>query len=158
MALKSLLILPIIGMAALAFALPAAAAPNNDNVGSFEADCEGIGPITVFENQRGQGGGTVFTEDGQVIVAKHVSGSGFIEFAVEGGPTFVLPEEFEEGSNGKGFEDRLVSCDFTQTFTDEFTVDKKFAEDFGLDPSFIGATVTITGEIEGTAEVFFPGN
>ena len=158
MALRSLLIIPITALAALAFALPAAAAPGNDNVGSFEADCEGIGPITVFENQRGQGGGTVFTEDGQVIIAKSISATGFAEFAVEGGPTFVLPEEFEEGANGGGFEDRLVSCDFTQTFTDEFTVDKKFAAEFGLDPSFIGATVTITGETTGTARVFFPGN
>jgi hypothetical protein len=158
MALRSLLVIPIIALTALAFVLPAGARPDNKNTGSFEADCEGIGPITVFENIRGNGGGVVFTEDGQVIVAKRISGSGFVEFAVEGGPTFVLPEEFEEGSKGKGFQDRLVSCDFTQTFVDEFIVDEEFAEEFGLDPSFIGATVTVTGEINGTAEVFFPGN
>jgi hypothetical protein len=154
MALKYLLVIPIVALAALAFTLPAAAAPDNKNVGSFEADCEGIGPITIFES----GGGATFTEDGQRIVAKRVSGTGFAEFVVEGGPTFVLPQDFEEGSNGKGFEGRLVSCDFTQEFVDEFTVDKKFAAEVGLDPSFIGATVTVTGEISGTAEVMFPGN
>jgi hypothetical protein len=154
MALKYLLVIPIVALAALAFTLPAAAAPDNKHTTSFEADCEGIGTITVFESR----GGATFTEDGQRIIAKRVSGSGFTEFAVEGGPTFVLPEEFEEGSKGKGFEDSLVSCDFTQTFMDEFIVDKKFAEEVGLDPSFIGATVTVTGEINGTAEVLFPGS
>jgi hypothetical protein len=158
MTLRSLLIIPIAATAALAFALPATAAPDNKNTGTFEVDCEGIGNMTIVEVQRGQGDGAVFTVDGEVVVARSITGSGETVFSFEGGPTIVFPEEFEEINPGAGAQDRLVSCDFTITFEDEFVANRNFLRRLGLDNSLLGVTVTVEGEITGTAEVIFPGN
>jgi hypothetical protein len=157
MALKSFLIIPIAAVAALAFALPATAAPDNQNTDTFEVNCEGIGDLTIVEVVQGQGDGAVFTVDGQVVVAKSITGSGETVFSFEGGPVIAFPDEFEEINPGVGLQDRLVSCDFTITFEDEFVANKGFLRQLGLDQSLLGSTVTVEGEITGTAEVIFPG-
>ena len=139
--------------------LPAVAAPDNKNTVTFEADCDDLGAITVSEIAQGQGGGAVFTEDGQVVIAKSISGTFEGSLTVTGGPTINFPPEtFEVVGKGKGYADRLQACDFTQTFTDQFILDAQAVADFGLGDEFIGATATFTGTSSGTAQVIVPGN
>jgi hypothetical protein len=141
---------------ASAFAAPPAeAAPDNKKTTSFPVSCdEPIGDVTASSN----GGGAVFTEDGQVLLAKRLSGTTAITISVEGGPTVSFDEPFEAGAKGSGFEGRLVDCTFTQQFEDQFTLSKKDVADFGLGNQFIGATATVTGTTTGTAQVVAPGS
>jgi hypothetical protein len=157
MPLRFLLILAG-GIASLALALPAAAAPDNKNVGSFEATCEGLGAVTVTEVQSGQGGGASFLANGQVAVAKSISGSGQTTLTVENGPTLTFPDQFEVAGHGGGYEGRLTSCDFTQSFEFQFQLNRKGLRDLQLGDEFLGATVTGTSTFSGTAQVLFPGN
>jgi hypothetical protein len=144
--------------AGLVSIVPAAAAPDNKNTTSFEVNCdEPIGDVTVSENGQGQGDTVVFTQDGQVLVAKGIVGTSDATLAIESGPTIPLGEEsFEDGIPGSGFEDRLVSCDVTIEFEDTFRLSKKFAEFLEL-PEFAGALATVTGTLDGMAEVIVPG-
>jgi hypothetical protein len=147
-------------MLAIGFAATTAAAPDNNNTQSFDVSCDApIGDITVTQIAQGQGDRVVFTEDGQVVVAKRVSGINSATISVEGGPTILLPPEpFEDGSQGTGFEGRLVSCDFTIEFQDTFTLKKRDLAFLELGPEFIGAIATFAGSTTGTAEVIIPGN
>jgi hypothetical protein len=144
----------------VSFAATTVAAPDNGNTQSFDVSCDApIGDITVTQIGRGQGDRVVFTEDGQVLVAKRVSGINSATISVEGGPTIPLPPEpFEEGSQGTGFEGRLVSCDFTIEFQDTFTLKKRDLAFLELGTEFLGATATVTGTTTGTAEVVAPGS
>jgi hypothetical protein len=138
-------------------AIPAVAAPDNKNTFSFDVSCDP--PLDNVTSVSATGGGAVFTEDGQVLLAKRISGVTEVTISVEGGPTIVLPPEaFEEGAKGKGFEGRLVSCDFTQEFVDTFTLKQKDVAFLELGDEFIGATATVTGTTTGTAEVTAPGS
>lgn len=145
----------------LGFAGTAAAAPDNKNTFSFDVSCgEPLGDTTVVEVGRGEGDRVVFAEDGQVLVAKHISGVSNVTLSIEDGPTIPLEEDepFDEAVPGQGFEDQLVSCDFTIEFEDTFKLDKRFVAFLELDEEFIGANATITGEATGTAEVMVPGD
>jgi len=138
-------------------ALPAAAAPeHNKNATTFDVSCEGLGDFEVTSVENAS---AAFDPDGRVLVAKHIEGTFAGSLAVQGGPTINFPpEEFEEGSNGRGFRDRLISCDFTDTFSDTFKLTAEDVAFFELDESFIGADATFTGTNSGTAEVIVPGN
>jgi hypothetical protein len=141
----------------LGLAATAVAAPDNKNTFSFEVSCDP--PLEDVTTVSGNGGGAVFTEDGQVLLAKSVSGVSNATISIEGGPTIPLPtESFEEGARGGGFEERLVTCEFTQDFVDTFTLSKKDVGFLELGDEFIGATATITGTTTGIAEVVAPGN
>jgi hypothetical protein len=155
--MRVLILAGALALAAGAFGmLPAQAAPDNKNTTTFEASCdEPIGDVIVST----VGNGAVFTEDGQVLLAKRISGISNATLSVEAGPTIPLPPEtFEVGANGGGFEGRLVSCDFTQEFVDTFTLKKKDVAFLELGNEFIGATATVTGSTTGTAEVIAPGH
>jgi hypothetical protein len=149
-------ILPV--LLSVVFVVSVAAAPDNKNTQSFDVSCdEPIGDITVSQNS--DNSPTVFSEDGQVFVAKRITGTNNATITVEGGPTISLPPEtFEEGSQGQGFEARLVSCEFTIEFEDTFTLKKRDVAFLGLGPEFIGATATFSGSTTGTAEVIVPGS
>jgi len=151
-------ILPV--LLSVVFVATAAAAPDNKNTQSFDVSCDApVGDIAVTQIARGQGDRVVFTEDGQVLVAKRISGINSATVSVEGGPTMSFPpESFEEGSQGNGFEGRLVSCDFTIEFQDTFTLKKRDLAFLELGNEFLGATATFTGSTSGTAEVIVPGN
>jgi hypothetical protein len=150
----------IIGGLAAAVALAAAStvnsAPDNKNTSSFTAVCDGV-PVLV--TQIGHANGAASFVGGDVTVVKRLAATAEFTFSIEGGPTLgPFSDPFEAGSNGSGFEDRLVQCDFSLTFTDTFKASKKFIESFGLDPSLAGATVTVTGETTGTAWIVNPGS
>jgi hypothetical protein len=135
----------------------AAAAPDNKKTFTFDVSCDP--PLQDVTTVSGNGIGAVFTEDGQVLLAKRISGVTNATISVEGGPTIPLPPEpFEAGAKGTGFEDRLVTCDFTQEFVDTFTLKKKDVAFLELGPEFIGRTATVTGTTTGTAEVVAPGS
>jgi hypothetical protein len=141
----------------VSFAATAAAAPDNKNTFSFDVSCDP--PLDDVTSVSANGGGAVFTEDGQVLLAKRISGVSNATISIEGGPTIPLPPEpFEAGARGKGFEGRLVTCDFTQEFVDTFTLKKRDVTFLELGPEFIGATATVTGTTTGTAEVTAPGS
>ena len=149
----------------------ALAAPDNKNTESFPVDCDGLGAFQVTENIRGgeNSGGVVFGPDGQVLVAKGFSDASFEgSIEIEGGPTITFPPEpFDEEPKGKGYEDRLIECDFTQTFSETFELtaeDIEFLEahlaeqgtPMELD-AFLGAEATFTGAASGTAHVLVVG-
>lgn len=154
----------------LGLAGTAAAAPDNKNTGTFEVDCEGLGEFLATENLRGgeSSGGVVFGPDGQVIVAKGFDVTFQGSIAIDGGPTINFPAENEvEEPKGKGYEDRLIECDFTETFTETFQITadnieffEAFLAELGtpteLD-AFLGADATFTGNASGTAQVLVPG-
>ncbi len=141
--------------AALAAASAAAAAPDNKNTTTFTAVCDGV-PVLVTAIEQSNGSATFI--GGEVTVVKRVSATALLTFAVEGGPTLgPIASPFEAGAKGGGFEDKLVACEFTFTFTDTFKANKRFVESFGLDQSLIGATITLTGEVSGTAWILNPG-
>jgi hypothetical protein len=138
-------------------AIPAVAAPDNKNTFSFDVSCDP--PLENVTSVSATGGGAVFTEDGQVLLAKRISGTSTATISVEGGPTIPLPpDSFEAGARGGGFEGRLVTCEFTQEFQDTFTLGKKDLAFLELGPEFLGATATVTGTTTGTAEVVAPGS
>ncbi|MBI1886616.1 MAG: hypothetical protein HYS09_09950 [Chloroflexi bacterium] len=138
-----------------AAAAPAGAAPNNQNTETFEVKCDGLGKVTVSSNGEGD---VVFSADGQPLVAKVISGTSKATLSVEDGPTFRFTETFEEGSSGTGFEGQLIECSFKLTFTEEFTLTKHEVEELGLGDEFIGATVTVSATVKGTAQVLAPGS
>jgi hypothetical protein len=139
------------------FAASAAAAPDNKNTFTFDVSCDA--PLQDVTTVSGNGSGAVFTEDGQVLLAKRISGTSTATISVEGGPTIPLPpDSFEAGARGGGFEGRLVTCEFTQEFQDTFTLGKKDLAFLELGPEFLGATATVTGTTTGTAEVVAPGS
>jgi hypothetical protein len=141
----------------VSFAATAAAAPDNKNTFSFDVSCDP--PLQDVTTVSGNGGGAVFTEDGQVLLAKRISGISNATISIEGGPTIPLPSQpFEVGARGGGFEGRLVSCDFTHDFVHTFTLKKKDVAFLELGPEFIGATATVTGTTTGTAEVTAPAS
>ena len=110
--------------------MSAEAAPDNKKTFTFDVSCDA--PLDDITTVSGNGGGAVFTEDGQVLLAKRISGTTAITISIQGGPTISFDEPFEAGAKGKGFEGNLVSCDFTQQFEDQFTLSKKDVADFQL--------------------------
>jgi hypothetical protein len=119
----------------VSFAATAAAAPDNKNTFLFDVSCDP--PLQDVTTVSGNGGGAVFTEDGQVLLAKRISGISNATISIEGGPTIPLPPQpFEVGARGGGFEGRLVSCDFTQEFVETFTLKKKDVAFLELGPEF----------------------
>ena len=156
--MRKLIVAGVLAMGAgILGVLPAAAAPDNKNTFSFDVSCDP--PLQDVTTVSGNGSGAVFTEDGQVLLAKRISGVSSATISVGGGPTITLPPEpFEAGAKGKGFEGRLVRCEFTQEFQDTFTLAKKDLAFLDLGPEFLGATATVTGNTTGTAEVVAPGS
>jgi hypothetical protein len=141
---------------ALAVASAAAGAPDNKNTTTFTAVCDGV-PVLVTTIE--QSNAAASFAGGDVAVVKRLSATVLVTFSVAGGPTLgPFPDPVEEGAKGGGFEDKLVECDFSATFTDTFKASKRFIDFFDLDPSLIGATVTVTGEISGTALLISPGS
>ena len=69
----------------ISFAASAVAAPDNKNTFSFEVSCDP--PLDNVTSVSATGGGAVFTEDGQVLLAKRISGVSEATISVEGGPT-----------------------------------------------------------------------
>lgn len=133
----------------------AAGAPDNKNTTTFTVFCDGV-PVLVTTIEHSNGA-AAFTSTG-VAVAKRFAGTGTFSFSIEGGPTLgPFPDSFDEGAQGQGFEDKLVACDFTDTFTDTFKANPSFLKAFDLDPDLKGATVTVSGDVTGTAWVFVPG-
>jgi hypothetical protein len=156
--MRVMLVAGVLALAVGAFAaMPAAATPDNKNTFSFDVSCDP--PLQDVTTVSGNGSGAVFTEDGQVLLAKRISGVTEVTISVEGGPTIPLPPEpFEAGAKGKGFEGRLTTCTFTQEFVDTFTLKKKDLAFLELGQEFLGATATITGTTTGTADVMAPGS
>jgi len=141
---------------ALGAASTVSAAPDNKNTSTFTAVCDGV-PVLVTQIAHANGAASFVA--GDVSVVKRIAATAQFTFSIEGGPTLgPFQDSFEGGANGSGFEDRLVRCDFTLTFTDTFKASKKFIESFSLDPSLAGATVTVAGETTGTAWVVNPGS
>ena len=157
--MRLLVLTPVLAIALLgaSSALPAAAAPeHNKNATTFDVDC---GDLGAFEVTTVENASAAFDPNGRVLVAKHIEGTFTGSLSVQGGPTINFPpEEFDEGSKGRGFRDRLVSCEFIATFTETFTLTAEDVEFFELDESFIGAEATFTGTNSGTAQVIVPGN
>jgi hypothetical protein len=143
------------GVSALLFASVALAAPDNKNTISFEADCEGMGLITV--TTIGQSASSVVFQNGQPLVAKRIEADFTGNLAVTDGPTIPLSFSFVGGSMGIGFEDRLVECEFTQEIVETFSLKNRDLRMFELDPEFRGAEASLTATITGTAWVLVPG-
>lgn len=137
-------------------ALPASAAPtHNKNTTTFEVDC---GDLGTFEVTTVDHASSAFGADG-IFVAKHIEGTSTGSLAVVGGPTINFPPEqfVDHDSKGRGFTDRLTSCDFTTTLSFTFTLTAQDVAQFQLSDTYIGATATFTGTTSGTAEVLTPG-
>lgn len=138
--------------------LPAFAAPDNKNTGGIEnVQCDaplGTIDITFIEHNSSV---TAFAPDGHPLVVKHFAGEGFVTIAIEGGPQFTFPDAFEEVVPGGGFEEDLVECTGTLTFTETFTLKKRDVGFLELGDEFIGATATVTGSLDFTAKVIIPG-
>jgi len=156
--MRKLIVAGVLAMGAgILGVLPAAAAPDNKNTFAFDVSCDP--PLQDVTSVSGNGSGAVFSEDGQVLLAKRLSGTTNATISVEGGPTIPLPpDSFEAGARGGGFEGRLVTCEFTQEFQDTFTLGKKDLAFLELGPEFLGATATVTGTTTGVAEVVAPGS
>ena len=136
----------------------ATAAPKEGqkNVEVIPINCEGLGDTEVITNENAA---SAFLPDGQVAVAKRFSGE--VEFTVTTFDDEVFgpfTDSITEGAKGKGFEDRLIECTFTEEFSDTFTLDAGAAEFFGIPESYIGTEVTNEGTFFGTAHVFIPGD
>jgi hypothetical protein len=144
----------------------ASAAPDNKNTAPFPVNCEGAGDILVTEMTRGNdegGSPLVFGPDGRPFIAKNLSGTAEIAFSIESGPTINVTEEEQElDVPGKGFESRLTTCTFSESFEEEFVADEgviDFLESKGgqqLD-QYLGANVHVNGVFNGTALVLTPG-
>lgn len=144
---------------ASAFVGAAAAAPTtkNPNIEEIPVDCGGgIGGTVVLSVENSA---AAFLPDGQVAVGKRFGGDvAFTITTFDGtvfGPVF---DSFEEGAKGKGFEDRLVECSFTETFTETFILRAEDAAFFGIPETYVGTEVTLEGTFNGTAWVIIPGN
>ena len=135
----------------------AAAAPKEDNKNALilPVDCEGLGAFEIIGIQNAL---SSFGPDGQVFVLKRISGD--VSFTITTFDEEVFgpfSDTFEDAVNGKGFEDRLVPCSFTQTFTETFTLDAGAADFFGIPPTYVGTEVTFEGIVDGTRWVLMPG-
>jgi hypothetical protein len=159
------------GLAAAALVLGgaalAAAAPDNKNTETFPVDCEeplGTIDVTVVEHSNGNPG---FAADRKVLVPKLFEGSGAFEVTLvdeEGDPVSVpVPVEFffedARGGQGKGHAGKLVTCTFSEAFTE---VSPLSAEDAAflneVDDSrdwteHIGELVEFDGEFTGVVHV-----
>jgi len=147
-----------IGVAAIAAlavgAGTALAAPDNKHTETFPVTCDGV-TVEVTANARSQGAAAWV--DGRVAVAKAFGGSGSFTVTVGGVTYGPFPEEFQEELHGQGLQDKVVECTFTDQFTETFPLDAETAEEFGIDPSLIGQTATVTGTFMGTVWVMLPG-
>lgn len=144
--------------ACLALAGVASAAPKSDNrnVDIVPVQCEGLGSFDVITMEHSA---TAFRPDGSVLVAKRFAGDSTVTVTTFDGAEFgPFLESFEEGANGKGFQDRLIECTFTEAFTDEFTLDAGTAEFFEIPEEYIGTDITLEGTFNGTAFVIDPGH
>ncbi len=137
----------------------ASAAPTtkNPNIEEIPVDCGGgIGGAVVLSVENSA---AAFLPDGQVAVAKRFGGDvAFTITTFDGtvfGPVF---DSFEEGAKGHGFEDRLVECSFSETFTETFILDAEAAAFFGIPAGYVGTEVTLEGTFDGTVWVIIPGN
>lgn len=152
---RTIILASVVTVIALMAASTAAGAPDNKNTTTFAAVCDGV-PVLVTTIEQNNGT-AAFTSSG-VAVVKRVSADTTVTFSIEGGPTLgPFPDSFEEGAEGQGFEDRLVACDFSFSFSDTFRATTQFLQSFDLDPSLKGATVTVTGTVTGTAWIVLPG-
>ncbi len=137
----------------------ASAAPTtkNPNIEEIPVDCGGgIGGTVVLGVENSS---AAFLPDGQVAVAKRFGGDVAFTITTFDGTVFgPIFDSFEEGAKGKGFEDRLVECSFSETFTDAFTLDAGAAEFFGIPEAYVGTEVTLEGTFDGTAWVIIPGS
>ena len=136
----------------------AAAAPKETqkNVEVITVDCEGLGTVEIITKQNAA---TAFLPDGQVAVAKRFGGdTNFTITTFDGEVWGPFTDSFQEGAKGKGFEDRLVECTFTEEFTDAFTLDAGAAEFFSIPAEYIGTDVVIEGTFNGLAQVIIPGD
>jgi hypothetical protein len=157
----------VAGAMVMGLLLPGAAgaAPNNKNTGTLNVSCgPPIGDVQLTFNARNSSVSAFV--NGEVAVIKHAGFVGQTTFAVEGGPTFTLPEEEDTlggQGQGRGYQDKLVTCTMPVSFEEEFTLDAEgaafFGEQAGIDLTpYIGATVhaSLTGTF--TAQVIVPGS
>ncbi len=151
----------VIGSALLlagALVAVASAAPTtkNPNIEEIPVDCGGgIGGTVVLSVENSA---AAFLPDGQVAVAKQISGDvSFTVTTFDGAVFGPIFDSFEEGAKGKGFEGRLVECSFTETFTDTFLLDAGAAAFFDIPEGYVGTEVTLEGTVDGTASVIIPG-
>ena len=75
-----------------------------------------------------------------------------------GGPTIDFPPEpfVDHDTKGRGFRDRLTTCEFTASFSFTFTLSAQDVAQFQISDTYIGATATITGTTSGTTQVLTP--
>jgi len=135
----------------------ASAAPKEDHrkADIIPVVCEGLGAFDVITVENAA---TAFGPDGQVFVAKRISGDTSGTITTHDGQTFPFSDSFTEGAKGNGFEDRLIPCSFTDTFMDTFVVDAEAASFLGIPAAYAGTEVTLAGTFNGTAWVLAPGN
>jgi hypothetical protein len=141
---------------------PAGAAPDNKNTATQGVVCDppiGATQVTFVQQSSGE---SAFFANGMFGVVKVASFTGTAQFAIEGGPTFTLPDEFAKGGNGQGYQGKLVECTAQISNEAQFTLTKKAASGLGaasgldLTP-YIGSTVHVSESGTFTAEVILPG-
>jgi hypothetical protein len=147
-------VLALVAAAGLSGTTSAAPKEGGKNVEVIPVDCDSLGSFDIISKFNAA---TAFGPDGEVFVAKRIVGSSEVTFSVENGPTWSETEAFDEGGQGNGYQDRLTACDFTEEFHEQFTLDERTVEFLGLDPEFVGSTITIDGTFNGTAWVSTPG-
>ena len=143
----------------LVMAVPAAAAPSNENTAEVELSCEEpVGDLTVTIIDRSSSV-TAFTADGRVIVIKDAQFEGFFTLEVENGPTVgPFPESFELASaRGGGFTDDLVHCTGEYRFEDTFELKRQDLAFLGLGAEFLGASATGVGVFAFEMDILIPG-
>lgn len=154
----SRILITFVASAALALGLVgvAGAAPKEDNrnVEVIPVNCDGIGSIDVITMEHSA---TAFGPDGEVFVAKGFAGEFAGTVTTHDGTTFAFSESFEDGPKGKGFEDRLIDCTFTESESETFILDAEGAGFFGIPEAYVGTEVTLEGTFNGTASVLTPG-
>jgi hypothetical protein len=154
--LKATLLSVLAALLAVGLIGTAAAAPkDNGKVDIITVDCEGLGQFEVITKENS---GAAFGPDGEVYVAKRFEFDQTITVTTFDGETFgPIDDSFSEGSNGKGFEGRLIPCTFPADFSDTFPLSEEDAEFFGIPSEYIGTDVTVEATGTGTAWVITPG-
>jgi len=140
-----------VGLVSTAVAAPST---NNPNIQTIAVDCGELGAFDVHTTEHGV---TAFGPEG-VLVAKKFTGD--VAFTVTTNDNAVFGPFFdseESGGQGRGYQERLVPCEFVQEFTDSFILDEGAADFFDIPASYIGTEVTTNGTFEGTAWVIVPG-
>lgn len=138
----------------------ATAAPdNNPKATHIPVDCGDLGSFEVLtlENESVVAWAP---NNNSPFVAKRFSGTFSGTVTTNDGNTFTIPPDSFDDSHGKGtgYQDRLNTCTFTDTFTDHFPLDEHTAADWGIPSQYIGTEVTLNATFNGTVGVISTGN